>query len=102
MKQLLTTLIMLLSLPLCSFAQGWNESEYKQIESNIRTPQFPDRTFAITQFGAKVKASAAVNQKAINKAIATCSAKGGGTVVVPKGTWNTGAIRMKKIGRAHV
>ena len=62
MKQLLTTLIMLLSLPLCSFAQGWNESEYKQIESNIRTPQFPDRTFAITQFGAKVKASAAVNQ----------------------------------------
>lgn len=95
MKQLLTTLIMLLSLPLCSFAQGWNESEYKQIESNIRTPQFPDRTFAITQFGAKVKASAAANQKAINKAIATCSAKGGGTVVVPKGTWNTGAIRMK-------
>ncbi len=40
-------------------------------------------------------ASAAQNQKAINKLIALVSKKGGGKVVIPKGTWNTGAIEMK-------
>ena len=64
-------------------AQGWDEALYKQIESRIVAPTFKDKTYPITKYGASVKADAAKNQKAINAAIAACSKKGGGTVVVP-------------------
>lgn len=87
--------LLLLSLlfPLAAFASGWND-EYQQIEQSIRQPQFADRVFNITKYGAKTNAKAAVNQKAINKAIAACSKAGGGKVVVPAGTFNTGAITL--------
>ncbi|MGN1376426.1 MAG: glycoside hydrolase family 28 protein, partial [Prevotella sp.] len=49
----------------------------------------------VTKYGASTKASAAKNQKAINKAIASCNKAGGGKVVVPAGKWNTGAITLK-------
>lgn len=42
-----------------------------------------------------VKAKAAKNQKAIQAAIDKCSAKGGGKVVIPAGTFWTGAITLK-------
>ena len=53
------------------------------------------KKYAISAYGAKQNASAAQNQKAINKLIALVSKKGGGTIVIPKGTWRTGAIEMK-------
>lgn len=93
MKQLQTLLLCLL-FPLAMAASAW-ETQYKQIEKSIRTPQFADRTFSITKYGASLKASAAKNQKAINKAIEACSKAGGGRVVIPEGTWKTGAIRLK-------
>lgn len=93
MKQLQTLLLCLL-FPLTIAASAW-ETQYKQIEESIRMPQFADRTFNITKYGASLKASAASNQKAINKAIDACSKAGGGRVVIPAGTWKTGAIRMK-------
>lgn len=76
-------------------ADGWDEALYKQIESRIVAPTFADKTYNIKKFGASPKKDAAKNQAAINKAIATCSQKGGGTVIVPAGTWQTGAIRMQ-------
>ena len=91
----LSTLLVALLLPLLGFAQSWDEAMYKQIEQSIRMPQFADREYNITQFGASPQASAAKNQKAINRAILQCSKKGGGRVVVPKGEWLTGAIRMQ-------
>jgi unsaturated rhamnogalacturonyl hydrolase len=91
----LSTLLVALLLPLLGFAQSWDEAMYKQIEQSIRMPQFADREYTITQFGASPQASAAKNQKAINRAILQCSKKGGGRVVVPKGEWLTGAIRMQ-------
>lgn len=91
----LQTLLASLLIPMCMNAQGWNDNVYKQIESNVSQPTFADRSFVITKYGASVKATAAVNQKAINKAIQLCSAAGGGKVIVPEGTWNTGAITMK-------
>lgn len=94
MKQL-STLLVALFLPLFALAQSWDEAMYKQIEQSIRMPQFADREYSITQFGASPKASAAKNQKAINRAILMCSKKGGGRVVVPRGEWLTGAIRMQ-------
>lgn len=93
MKQLQTLLLCLL-FPLTMSASAW-ETRYKQIEDSIRVPVFADRTYSITKYGASVKASARQNQKAINKAIALCSMAGGGRVVVPAGTWKTGAIRLK-------
>ena len=95
MKHLKTLLLALLLLPACAWAAGWNENEYKQIEQSIQTPQIAERQFLITSFGAKTSATAAQNQKAINRVISLVSKKGGGKVIVPKGTWNTGAIELK-------
>ena len=88
-------------------AQGWNDQQYQQIERSIRVPQFTDRDFPITKYGAKATATiakkgmstkdiAAKNQKAINKAIEKCSKKGGGRVIVPAGQhFLTAAIELK-------
>ena len=75
-------------------AKAWDEEEYKRIEQSIKAPTFPEKDFLITKYGAKTTNSAAQNQKAINKAIATCSKKGGGRVIVPSGTFITGAITL--------
>lgn len=83
-----------LILPLLAWSDGWS-TQYPEIEKNIRQPKFPEKEFKITKYGAKPEASAAVNQKAINKAIETCSKKGGGKVIVPEGKWLTGAITLK-------
>lgn len=91
----LSTLLVALLLPLIAVAQQWDEAMYRKIEQSIRMPQFADRTVMITKYGASPKASAAKNQKAINRAIDECSRQGGGRVVVPAGVWNTGAIRLK-------
>ena len=93
MKYLQLLLVTLL-LPVALWADGW-DTQYKQIEQSIRQPQFADREFNITKYGAKPTAKAAINQKAINKAIETCSKAGGGKVIVPEGTFLTGAITMK-------
>ena len=94
-------LLALLLLPAVALADGW-DTQYKQIEQSIRQPQFGDKVFNITKYGASVKATAAVNQKAINKAIDACSKAGGGRVVVPEGTFNTGAITLKSKVNLHV
>ena len=77
-------------------AKGWNDQEYKQIEQSIRLPQFADKAYVITKYGAKTDNTAARNQKAIQKAIDKCSAKGGGRVIVPAGLrFLTAAIQLK-------
>jgi len=77
-------------------AKGWNDQEYKQIEQSIRLPQFADKAYVITKFGAKTDNTAAKNQKAIQKAIDKCSQKGGGRVIVPAGQrFLTAAIQLK-------
>ena len=82
--------------PAFAHAQQWDEALYKQIEQSIRVPQFPDQTYLITKYGAKTDATAAQNQKAIQKTIDLCSKKGGGKVVVPAGSkFLTGAIQLK-------
>ena len=87
-------LLMLCIIALTAQAKGWDEQQYKQIEQSIRVPEFPNNTFVITKFGAKPTNTAAKNQKAIQKAIQKCAKKGGGRVVVPEGTFLTGAITL--------
>lgn len=88
-----TLLALALLLPMLVSADAWTTT-YKTIESSITAPSFPANDFVITKYGAKTTNSAAKNQKAINKAIAQCSKKGGGRVIVPAGTFLTGAITM--------
>jgi len=87
---------MLLALPVMAIAADWNQQTYRQIEQSIAVPQISGGDYLITKFGAKPTATAAVNQKAIQKAIDRCSKKGGGRVIVPAGqTFLTGAIALK-------
>ena len=94
-------LIILLFIPCAAMANAW-DTQYKQIEKNIRQPEFKDKSYNITDFGASTKAKAADNQKAINKAIATCCKNGGGRVVIPEGTFITGAITMLSKVNLHI
>ena len=96
MKKLFLLTIICLLFPALTHANGWDEAKYKQIEQSIRVPQFGDKVFLITKYGAKTDGTAAKNQQAIQKAINQCSKKGGGRVVVPAGQkFLTGAIELK-------
>ena len=94
-KSLFTVLFCFLMPALC-MAIEWNGQKYHEIEKSILQPQFGKATMLITKYGAKSEASAADNQKAIQKAIDKCSKKGGGKVIVPAGQrFLTGAIEIK-------
>ena len=107
MNKLLGLLLTVLFVPLTSIADsGWDDQLYKQIEQSIQRPQIAGKTYLITKYGAKpetladkklsTRQRAIINQKAIQKAIDKCSAKGGGQVVVPAGCkFLTAAIRLK-------
>lgn len=53
------------------------------------------KRYLITEFGAKGD-STSLNTKSIQACIDQCSANGGGTVVIPKGVFTSGAIFLKK------
>jgi unsaturated rhamnogalacturonyl hydrolase len=74
-------------------------AEEAAILARIAPPQFPDRDFPITDFGAPADGDAG---DAIAKAIAACTQAGGGRVVVPPGRWRTGAIRLESNVNLHV
>ena len=76
------------------FAEDPWQSEMPKILARIKPPVFPKREFLITKFGAK--ADGITNStESFNKAIAACARAGGGRVVVPAGTFLTGAIHLK-------
>ncbi len=67
----------------------------------IEVPSFSSRTFNIQNYGA-VADGKTLNTKAINDAIHTCSDAGGGTVIVPPGTWLTGPIKIESNVNLHL
>ena len=67
----------------------------------VTQPVFKADTFNIVQFGS-VADGLTLNTNAINKAIATCSAKGGGVVLIPGGIWLTGPVEMKSNVNLHI
>ena len=96
MKRFLQTMLLCMLVVLSAQAKGWDDAQYKQIEQSIRVPQFAQKDYVITKFGAKTTNTAANNQKAIQKAIDKCSKKGGGRVIVPAGQkFLTAAIQLK-------
>ena len=72
-----------------------------EILTRIKAPVFPNRNFAITDYGA-VPGATQDSTAAIAKAIAACSAAGGGHVVVPAGEFLTGAIHLKSNVDLHL
>lgn len=67
----------------------------------IAEPKFKRDTFRIEKFGA-IADGLTLNTVSINKAIATCSAKGGGVVLVSGGVWLTGPVEMKSNVNLHI
>jgi polygalacturonase len=67
----------------------------------IAIPRFPSRDFEITSFGA-VGDGVTSCTGAIRTAIAACRAAGGGRVVVPKGRFLTGAVRLESGVNLHL
>ncbi|HEY6806461.1 MAG TPA: glycoside hydrolase family 28 protein [Pyrinomonadaceae bacterium] len=76
------------------FADDPWKTEMPRILARIKAPSFPKRDFVITKFGAKTD-GAGDSTEAFKNAIAACNKAGGGRVVVPAGTFVTGAIHLK-------
>ena len=105
MKKVIGIISLLLSVTLATanpidFDKAFKESA--NIEKQIKRTSFPDRTYLITDFGAKPDTPDEPCHEAINQAIVTCSLNGGGTVVVPKGTFHTGPVTLKSNVNFHV
>ena len=77
----------------------WTQAE--AIVKGITVPRFPSRDLEITRFGA-VGDGVTSCTEAIRKAIAACRAAGGGRVIVPKGRFLTGAVRLESNVNLHV
>ena len=71
--------------------QGWDA--YPAILKRISPPEFPQKDFNITKFGA-VGDDKTDCTNSFKKAIEKCHASGGGRVVVPKGLYLTGALHL--------
>jgi polygalacturonase len=71
--------------------QPW--SQMQNILRRIAPPLFPEADFEITRFGAKGDGVTDCTE-AIRNAIQACNKAGGGRVVVPSGTYLTGAIHL--------
>lgn len=76
---------------------------YRDIEfamPQVIEPQIPGNTVSIADFGA-IADGLTLNTDAFRKAIEAVSAKGGGTVVIPRGIWLTGPVILKSNIRMH-
>ncbi|NLE34679.1 MAG: glycoside hydrolase family 28 protein [Bacteroidales bacterium] len=76
---------------------------YRDVEFDmpqVIEPQIPGNSVLLTEFGA-VGDGLMLNTDAFRKAIDAVSAKGGGTVVIPRGIWLTGPVILKSNVRMH-
>ncbi len=76
-------------------------TELPRILSRIRPPRFPDRAFEIRRYGAVGDGHTDCTE-AFRRAIEACHQAGGGRVVVPAGTFLTGAIHLLSRVNLHL
>jgi DNA sulfur modification protein DndE len=76
-------------------------TSYSQEFTLPQSVSFRADTFNIKHFGG-VADGLTKNTMAINKAIASCSEKGGGTVLIPAGFWLTGPIQLRSNVNLHI
>lgn len=106
-KQIL--IFILLQMAIVAVAQAgsdfYKQSDWKQMDvilKKVQSPNIPDKTFAITDFGA-VKNQSQDARPAIMQAIAAAVKAGGGRVVIPSGTWLcNGPIQLQSFINLHV
>ncbi|MEU7898069.1 glycosyl hydrolase family 28 protein [Nonomuraea sp. NPDC049152] len=99
-KGALLTLPVLSSTARVAAASPWDQ--VPAILARVVPPTFPDRTFRITDYGAKPDNTTDCTT-AFRDAIAACNAAGGGTVLVPgTGRFRTGKIHLLSNVRLHV
>ena len=89
---LLLVCLILLAGPVGTVNAGWEQ--VPKILSRIKAPTFPDRDFNITDYGAVSDGNTNCSE-AFKKAISAANQAGGGRVVVPAGSFLTGAIHLK-------
>ncbi len=92
----LSSVAVLFSCQLLSFSAN---SQAKLLP--VPVPTFKKDTLNIIKFGAKAD-GIFLNTSAINNAIAACSKKGGGVVLVPNGFWLTGPIVLQSNVNLHI
>lgn len=80
--------------------KAWKEC--KRIERQIKKTKFPNRTYVITDFGAKAEVPDEPCHEAINLAITKCFLDGGGKVVIPSGNFYVGPIVLKSNVNLHL
>jgi polygalacturonase len=78
---------------------GWEQVD--EILSRIEAPQFPDKDFNITDFGAVADGKTDCTG-AFKKAITAANEAGGGRVVVPAGEFLSGAIHLVSNVNLHL
>lgn len=90
------------------FAQETVKKEIEKYTQNLQfdfpelsIPQFPDKKYNVIDYGA-VGDGSTKNTLSINKAIAECSANGGGHVLIPPGVWITGSIELQSNVDLHL
>lgn len=67
----------------------------------VKETAFKKDTLSIAEYGA-VNDGLTLNTVSINTAIADCSKKGGGVVVIPEGMWLTGPVELKSNVNLHL
>src|SRR2546430_10269947 len=72
-----------------------------RILARVRPPRFPNRTFRITDVGARGDGVTDCTA-AIRETILRCNRAGGGHVLVPAGTYLTGAIHLRSNVDLHL
>src|SRR5688572_19816412 len=74
---------------------------FTQTKPTILTTSFKKDTFNILKYGAKSDGFT-LNTVSINNAIADCSKKGGGVVIIPTGMWVTGPVTLQNNVNLHL
>lgn len=77
----------------------WSHAD--RISSRVDPPDFPDQEFDVTDYGG-VGNGLTDCTEAFDRAISACNDAGGGRVIVPKGTFHTGAIHLQDDVNLHV
>ena len=70
-------------------------------QPRVQTTSFRKDTFDIRTYGARPD-GLTLNTQSINKALADCSKKGGGVVLVPAGLWLTGPVVLQSHVNLHL
>lgn len=81
------------------FHELYNNVEFEM--PVVKEPSIPDYIKSIVEFGA-VGDGATLNTEAINQTITHVSQKGGGKVIIPRGIWLSGPIRLKNNINLHL